>query len=173
MTHSSFPLVLAAAFAAASCSDATAPDGGALRPNEVRLRSGLAIAVTATPNAVRAGDSVTARVTVRNPTAAIVRVQAGCTTLAGTGVSKSAPPSTGDLDTDFSTLCGAAITTFTLAPGDSVVYVVRAPTTSLATGAPLPGGTYYLNAYSHVGSDVLIGPANGPAANVSTSFVLR
>ena len=168
------PLTLVATLAVASCSDTTAPDSGTLRPDEVRLASGLAIAVTATPNEVRPGDSVTVRVTVRNPSSATLRVQSGCTALAGITLDRFAPPAVGNgPDTDFSTVCGQAITIFTLAPGDSVVSAVRAPTTSLRTGAPLPAGTYYVGAYSHVGTDVLIGPADGQVANASTTLVLR
>lgn len=173
MTRSSAPLLLAAVVAASGCSDATAPDPGALRAGEVRLASGLAIAVSATPTAVAAGDTVTARVVVRNPTSATARVRSACTTLAVIGVRRASPPTEADLDTPFSTGCGATVTTFTLAPGDSVVYAVRARTTSLATGAPLPAGTYAVNAYSNVNGDVLIGPADGPVANVSAPLTLR
>jgi hypothetical protein len=162
------PVLLAALAAALACHDALAPDG-ARAPGEVRLASGLTLAVTAAPTVVAAGDSVDVRVAVRNPTDADIRVTSGCSTLAMLGVDR-ADGTDSRLAAGFG--CLGVVRPFTLAPGQVVAYDHRFAARTF-DGSPGVAGRYRARAYSQLADDQRTDARGHPLPNAEAEFEVR
>ena len=150
-----------------ACRDPLAPNGPA--PSEVRLASGLRLAVTAAPAEVAPGDSVTVRVVVRNPTNGSIQVTSGCSTLAMLGVAR-ADGRESRLPAGFG--CLAVLRTFTLAAGETVAYDHRFAARTF-DGAPGVSGRYRAQAFSQLGGDQRTDARGRPLPNAEAAFTVR
>lgn len=161
------PLVVCLALLG-GCRDALGPDG-ARQPSDVRLASGLRLAVTVAPADVRAGDSVTVHVRVRNPTDAPVQVTSGCSSLAMLGFRRTDGRES-LLAAGFG--CYAVVRQFTLAPDETVTYEHRFAARTFE-GTPVAPGRYVAQAFSQLPGDTRTDVRNEQRPNAEAEFVVR